>query len=88
VLTLLRAVAGKIRVTGVLPAPCAVFHPWLKAERSNVLTEMEKKHLAERPPFTAVGPVGNAAGVSTMWQLPVPITVRAGARSSGRPSLV
>jgi hypothetical protein len=43
-LTLFRPATGELRAKGVLSAPNAVLHPWLKGELTDVLAEIEKKH--------------------------------------------
>ncbi|HEY7413684.1 MAG TPA: hypothetical protein VH593_00710, partial [Ktedonobacteraceae bacterium] len=48
-LTLFRPATGELRAKGVLSAPNAVFHPWLKEQRAEVLAQIEKKQPAERP---------------------------------------
>lgn len=42
-LTLLRPATGQLRAKGVLSAPNAVLHPWLKEQLSEVLAEIELK---------------------------------------------
>lgn len=42
-LTLFRPKTGQLRATGVLSAPNAVLHPWLKEQLSEVLAEIEQK---------------------------------------------
>jgi hypothetical protein len=50
-LTLFRPATGLLRAKGVLSASNAVLHPWLKAQLSEVLAEIEKAHpRAELPP--------------------------------------
>jgi len=46
-LTLFRPATGELRAKGVTSAPNAVLHPWLKAQLSAVLTEIEKQQPAE-----------------------------------------
>ena len=46
-LTLFRPATGQLRAKGVLSAPNAVLHPWLKGELSAVLAEIEKAHPPE-----------------------------------------
>jgi hypothetical protein len=53
-LTLFRPATGDVRAKGVTSAPNAVFHPWLKAELSQILEDVLKEHPneqadAERP---------------------------------------
>jgi hypothetical protein len=43
VLTLFRPATGELRAKGVLSAPNAVLHPWLKEQLSEVLAEIERK---------------------------------------------
>lgn len=50
-LTLFRPATGHLLARGVLSAPNAVLHPWLKEQLSAVLAEIEQKHpQAELPP--------------------------------------
>jgi hypothetical protein len=50
-LTLFRPATGCLRAKGVLSAPNAVLHPWLKEQLTQVLAEIEQKHpQAELPP--------------------------------------
>ncbi|GHO80321.1 hypothetical protein KSD_80920 [Ktedonobacter sp. SOSP1-85] len=49
-LTLFRPATGLLRAKGVLSAPNAVLHPWLKGELTEVLAEIEKKQPAESLP--------------------------------------
>jgi hypothetical protein len=49
-LTLFRPATGQLRAKGVLSAPNAVLHPWLKEQLSEVLDELEKKQPAETLP--------------------------------------
>jgi hypothetical protein len=50
-LTLFRPATGHLRAKGVLSAPNAVLHPWLKEHLSEVLAEIEQAHpRAELPP--------------------------------------
>jgi hypothetical protein len=50
-LPLFRPATGLLRAKGVLSASNAVLHPWLKAQLSEVLAEIEKAHpRAELPP--------------------------------------
>lgn len=50
-LTLFRPATGHLRAKGVLSAPNAVLHPWLKEQLSAVLAEIEQKSpQAELPP--------------------------------------
>ena len=53
-LTLFRPATGELRAKGVLSAPNAVLHPWLKEQLQEVLAEIEKKQPGEHlPPETA-----------------------------------
>jgi hypothetical protein len=56
-LTLFRPAPGLLRAKGVLSAPNAVVHPWLKGELTDVLAEMEKKQPAESLPPEAERPL-------------------------------
>ena len=50
-LTLFRPATGELRAKGVLSAPNALLHPWLKEQLTEVLAEIEKTHpRAELPP--------------------------------------
>jgi hypothetical protein len=50
-LTLFRPATGHLRAKGLLSAPNAVLHPWLKEQLSEVLAEIEQAHpRAEVPP--------------------------------------
>lgn len=50
-LTLFRPATGELRAKGVLSVSNAVLHPWLKAELTAVLAQIEKQHpAAELPP--------------------------------------
>ena len=50
-LTLFRPATGELRAKGVLSAPNAVLHPWLKEQLSEVLAEIERKSpQSELPP--------------------------------------
>jgi transposase len=49
-LTLFRPATGEVRAKGVLSAPNAVLHPWLKDQLSEVLAEIEKKQPSEQFP--------------------------------------
>src|SRR5205807_2023094 len=56
-LTLFRPATGILNAKGVLSAPNVILHPWLEAELSTMLAEIEKTHPradlppeAERPP--------------------------------------
>jgi transposase len=49
-LTLFGPATGELRAKGVLSAPKAVLHPWLKEQLSEVLAEIEKEHPAQRLP--------------------------------------
>src|SRR5437868_12613455 len=46
-LTLFRPATGHVRAKGVLSAPNAVLHPWLKEQLTEVLAEIEKKQRSE-----------------------------------------
>jgi hypothetical protein len=56
-LTLFRPATGQLRAKGVLSAPNAVLHPWLKGELSAVLAEIEKAHPQEELPPEAERPL-------------------------------
>src|SRR2546427_10135758 len=43
-LTLFRPATGQVRAKGVLSAPNAVLHPWLKEQLTEVLAEIEQAH--------------------------------------------
>ena len=49
-LTLFRPAKGSIRAKGVISVTNAVLHPWLKAQLSELLTELEKQQPAESLP--------------------------------------
>src|SRR5260221_4688219 len=49
-LTLYRPSTGQVRAKGVIEAPNAVLHPWLKEQLSAVLAEIEKKQPTEALP--------------------------------------
>src|ERR671929_611864 len=52
-LTLFRPATGELRAKGVISAPNAVLHPWLKEQLLEVLAEIEKKQPSEQlPPET------------------------------------
>jgi hypothetical protein len=52
-LTLFRPATGELRAKGVLSAPNAVLHPWLKEQLLELLVEIEKKQPSEQfPPET------------------------------------
>ena len=55
-LTVFRPATGKIRAKGVLSAPNAVLHPWLKEQLSAILAEIEQEHPAEALPPEAERP--------------------------------
>ena len=55
-LTLFRPATGLLRAKGVLSAPNAVLHPWLKEQLSEVLAEIEKEHPREELPPEAERP--------------------------------
>lgn len=46
-LTLFRPMTGELRAKGVLSAPNAVLHPWLKEELTEILAELENKQPTE-----------------------------------------
>ena len=52
-LTLFRPATGEVRAQGVLSAPNAVFHPWLKDHLSQVLAHLEAQPLPVRVPLPA-----------------------------------
>jgi hypothetical protein len=56
-LTLFRPATGHLRAKGVLSAPNAVLHPWLKGELTAVLDEIEKKQPVESLPPEAERPL-------------------------------
>jgi hypothetical protein len=55
-LTLFRPATGHVRAKGVLSAPNAVLHPWLKEQLTQVLAEIEKKQPRETLPPEAERP--------------------------------
>ncbi len=52
-LTLFRPATGEVRAQGVLSAPNAVLHPWLKDHLSQVLAHLEAQPLPVRVPLPA-----------------------------------
>jgi len=52
-LTLFRPATGEVRARGVLSAPNAVLHPWLKDQFSQVLAELDREPLLVRAPLPA-----------------------------------
>ncbi len=56
-LTLFRPATGLLRAKGVLSAPNAVLHPWLKEQLSAMLAEIEKEHPREELPPEAERPL-------------------------------
>jgi DDE superfamily endonuclease len=50
-LTLFRPATGAVRAQGVLSAPNAVLHPWLKDQLLSVLVELEREPLPVRVPL-------------------------------------
>ena len=56
-LTLFRPATGIVRAKGVLSAPNAVLHPWLKEQLSEVLAEIEKKSPQNELPPEAERPL-------------------------------
>lgn len=56
-LTLFRPATGQVRAKGVLSAPNAVLHPWLKAQFSEILADIEKKQPVETLPPEAERPL-------------------------------
>jgi hypothetical protein len=56
-LTLFRPATGQLRAKGVLSAPNAVLHPWLKEQLGEVLAEIEKRQPAETLPPEAERPL-------------------------------
>lgn len=56
-LTLFRPATGQVRATGVLSAPNAVFHPWLKEERTHILKPILKREAENGRPREAERPV-------------------------------
>jgi hypothetical protein len=56
-LTLFRPATGELRAKGVLSAPNAVLHPWLKGELTEVLAELEKKQPRETLPPESLRPL-------------------------------
>jgi transposase len=56
-LTLFRPATGHLRAKGVLSAPNAVLHPWLKEQLSLVLAEIEKQQPTETLPPEAERPL-------------------------------
>jgi transposase len=56
-LTLFRPATGLVRAKGVLSAPNAVLHPWLKEPGLQELAQIEKAHPAETLPPEAERPV-------------------------------
>ena len=55
-LTLFRPATGHLRAKGVLSAPNAVLHPWLKEPLTEVLAEIERKQPTETLPPEAQRP--------------------------------
>jgi hypothetical protein len=55
-LTLFRPATGHLRAKGVLSAPNAVLHPWLKEQLTQVLAEIEKKQPTQTLPPEAQRP--------------------------------
>jgi hypothetical protein len=55
-LTLFRPATGHLRAKGVLSAPNAVLHPWLKEQLTQVLAEIEKQQPTEMLPPEAQRP--------------------------------
>lgn len=55
-LTLFRPTTGQIWAKGVVSAPNAVLHPWLKGELSAILAVIEKEHPRETLPLEAERP--------------------------------
>jgi hypothetical protein len=55
-LTLFRPATGHLRAKGVLSAPNAVLHPWLKEQLTEVLAEIERKQPTETLPPEAQRP--------------------------------
>jgi len=51
-LTLFRPATGQVRAQGVLAAPNAVLHPWLKDQLSQVLAQLATSPLAVRVPLS------------------------------------
>jgi hypothetical protein len=60
--TLFRPSTGHLRAKGVLSAPNAVLHPWLKEQLSEILKEIEEKQPAEMLPPEAERPL------SAQWE--------------------
>src|SRR5438270_8912285 len=56
-LTLFRPATGLVRAKGVLSAPNAVLHPWLKEQVLQELAQIEKAHPSETVPPEAERPV-------------------------------
>ncbi len=56
-LTLFRPATGELRAKGVLSAPNAVLHPWLKEHLLEVLAEIENKQPSEQVPPEAERPL-------------------------------
>jgi hypothetical protein len=56
-LTLFRPATGQVRAKGVLSAPNAVLHPWLKEQFQQALEQIEKRHPAETLPPEAERPL-------------------------------
>ena len=50
-LTLFRPATGEVRAQGVLSAPNAVRHPWLKDHVLNVLADLDREPLPVRVPL-------------------------------------
>src|SRR2546421_3957036 len=57
-LTLFRPATGQVRATGVLSAPNAVLHPWLKEELTQILKPILKQEAEMGRPEEAERPVG------------------------------
>jgi hypothetical protein len=55
-LTLFRPATGHLRAKGVLSAPNAVLHPWLKEQLTEVLAEIERKQPTQTLPPEAQRP--------------------------------
>jgi hypothetical protein len=56
-LTLFRPATGELRAKGVLSAPNAIVHPWLKEQLGEVLAEIEKQQPAGSLPPEAERPL-------------------------------
>ena len=57
-LTLFRPATGQVRATGVLSAPNAVLHPWLKEELTQILKPILRREAERGKPTEAERPVG------------------------------